>query len=290
MTYQNIEISNIERQVVTMSKLSIEEALSALAGELPGKVGYYVKDLDNGRVIARNEDAVFNPASTIKILLLCAAFDSARKGRFSLNERVAVDDAVKVGGCGVLSELMAGLNPTVGDLMKLMVILSDNTATNMLFDIVGGAEALDLYAQSWKLRESRLRRKMFDTEAAARGINNTATPFELALVLEGLANKTLMHPDDCEAAIAMLLRQQVNTKIPGKIVDRWEWYSGTNPVKVAHKTGEVEGVEHDIGIMYLPNRKKVVLAVMTEGNDNEKAIDFIRNLAGELVARLAPGI
>ena len=260
----------------------IKEKLLALKSSLPGKVGYYVKSLQSNAVISYNEDLVFNPASTIKLLLLCAVLNSARRGQFCLKDRITVNDDVKVGGCGVISELMAGLNPTVRDLLKLMVIISDNTATNMLFDVAGGATALEEYACSLGLKETRLRRKLFDTETEARGINNAATPFELSVILEGLANKTLMHPDDCEEAINMLMRQQLNNKLPSKVVSRMEWYAGTNTVKFAHKTGEQENIEHDVGIVFTP-KGKIVVAVMTEDVDNETAVDFIGNFAKEVV-------
>ena len=265
-----------------VSVKEIQEKILVLKSKLPGKIGYYAKDLSSNTVISYNENAAFDPASTIKLLLLCAVFSGARKGQFSLDDRITVSDSVKVGGCGVIFELAAGLNPTVRDLAKLMVVLSDNTATNMLFDIVGGAAVLEEYASSLGLKETWFRRKMFDSESALRGINNTATTFELCVILEGLANKTLMHPNDCEEAIGMLLRQQLNNKLPSKIVDRMEWYAGTNAIKFAHKTGEDEKIEHDAGIAFTA-RGEIIMAVMTENTDNEMAVDFIGSFAKEIV-------
>lgn len=262
-------------------KRRLENAINDLVGQLPGTVGYVAKSIKTNETFSLNEDRVFVPASTIKLPILCAAYDFARRGKVSLDQEIPVRREDKVGGNGVLKDLRDGLTMTLKDLMILMIIISDNTATNLVIDALGIDDIND-YFQEKGLLETKVERKMLDAEAKARGLENYISPRDLATVLEGLARKTLLHPEDCDDAIDVLLRQQVNTKMPLKLADRFEYIFNEFPIRVAHKTGDLMGIEHDVGIVFTP-KDEIVLVILTEETDNKKGIEFVADLSKLIV-------
>ena len=112
---------------------SIESAVSAVQA----RVGYATKHLETGRELGLRADEVFFLASTFKVPLLVALNKLVDAGRIDPNQRVELTDADRVPGSSVLKELAAGLNPTVHDLATLMIIVSDNTATDPVYGLVG---------------------------------------------------------------------------------------------------------------------------------------------------------
>lgn len=247
-----------------------------------GTISIVAKNLDSLESFAWNENIVFySPASTIKLPILCAAYYWARKGVISLDQKVTVHEKDRVGGCGVLFEFDEGLTPTLHDLMRIMIVVSDNMATNLVMETVG-KNRIQQFLVETGLDAIRAERKMLDPEGMRLGQINCVTARALAEILEGLANHTLLDPQDCEDAIEILLRQQINTKLPAKVIERWDLVFNRSTIRIAHKTGDMPEVEHDIGIIFMPNTK-FVLAVLTENIDNDLAIEFISDTAKDFV-------
>ena len=96
----------------------------------------------------------------------------------------------------------------------------------------------------------------------------------MADLMERLYKGTLLEQEDCLDAISILKKQQVNNKIPAQIIPRWDIILERSEIKVAHKTGDMPGIEHDVGIVYAPGCDFIV-SVMTENTDNDSAIEFI---------------
>lgn len=252
----------------------VEDRIAAIEGS----ISIVAKDLNGSDEFAWNEDAViYSPASTIKLPILCAAYYWARKGVISLNQKVVVREKDRVGGCGILFEFDEGLTPTLHDLMRIMIAISDNMATNLVMETVG-RERIRQFLEVAGLGVIRAERKMLDPEGMKLGQINCVTAKALAEILEGLVNRTLLDPRDCEDAISILLSQQINTKLPAKVIERWDLVFDRSAIKIAHKTGDMPGVEHDVGIVFMPNTK-FVLVVMTENIDNDLAIEFISDTA-----------
>ncbi len=248
---------------------------------LPGKIAVVARNPDTGEEFAWNGDQLFTPASTIKLPILCAAYYWAEKGVLSLEGRIMVREKDRVGGNGVLFEFAEGLEPKLRDLMTLMIVVSDNMATNLVMEAVG-TERIKGFLEKKGLGVIRAERKMLDPQGMKKGLVNCVTAGALAEILEGLARETLLDPEDCRDAVNILLRQQCNNKMPVKVIDRWDLIFKRNEVKIAHKTGDMPGIEHDIGIVYLP-RTKFVLVCLTEDVENEKAIGFISEVTGDFV-------
>ena len=302
-----------------MSHEAFREFVEKKTGSISGKVSVVAENILTGEAFAWNESAAFNPASTIKLPILCAAYHWAQKGQLDLNGHIALKASDKAGGFGILSELGEGLQLTLRDLMKLMIVISDNTATNMVIEAVGIGR-IKTFLEEHGLGEIRAERKMFDYDAIKKGFNNVVTGRSLAKNLKGLARGTLLAPEYCKEALDILLRQQCNNKMPAKIIDCRDLLTRQGPInnpaassgvcclgkvsdsgfntqdsaasrgvlnpsqtiKIAHKTGEMQGVEHDIGIVYTP-RSEFLFVFLAEDVNNKAAIELVQDLTQDFV-------
>lgn len=252
----------------------MEEQIAKKAANVPGHVGVVVKNLKSQKIFMLNERHIFNSASIIKLPILCAAYEASKNGLFKLNDRVEFTKGNVYGGNGLINQFAYGLKPTIRDCMVLMIVISDNTATNMVIDVLGGIDNLNSFCQRHGWKNTKVERKLFDPEAMAKGLNNYTSPCDMADLMERLYKGTLLEQEDCLDAISILKKQQVNNKIPAQIIPRWDIILERSEIKVAHKTGDMPGIEHDVGIVYAPGCDFIV-SVMTENTDNDSAIEFI---------------
>ena len=250
-------------------KANLERRLQGIAAGLDGVMGYAILDLTSGDRIGRLDRAVFPTASTIKLAIVYELFKQVDEGRVRLDQVLSLDRKSAVGGSGVLFYLGTP-SLSIRDYATLMVTLSDNTATNVLIDRLGMAE-IAKRMQQLGLPATKLRRRMMDSAAARRGDENVSTPAELVALLNAL--QTL--PD----AIALL-------KLPKENRLRKGLPSG---VESADKSGELEGVRVDAGIVFAKNRP-YILAVMTtylkDDDQGERAIIEMSRVAYEYFQRL----
>ena len=100
---------------------------------IPGTVGFYAEDLTTGEQLSYNADETFFTASTFKVPLLVGLFREIESGNIELLERVKLNEDMKVAGSGVLKEMVSGIELTIHDLAMLMIIVSDNTATDIIY-------------------------------------------------------------------------------------------------------------------------------------------------------------
>ncbi len=273
--------------------------MDAMIANLGGRVGLVVNDLKDGSATAHDEDAKFSAASIIKIPILwrlCADFES---GAISPHGEIVVRDAVKVGGTGILKEMHDGIVVTVMDLATLMIVVSDNTATNLIIDMVG-MDRVNRTMSSLGLRDSSLQRKMMDFEAKKAGRDNHISARDMALLLERLVTANGLGKEYCDLALNIMLRQQLNNKLPRGLLlcpacrkavkdyPQCPWcYEDLrkNPpagARLAHKTGELAGVEHDAGVLFLKERPIIIVVLTADLKNNEDGIRFIGDVAAEV--------
>ncbi len=246
----------------------LRQRIETELARLDGIWGVAVKNLVSGEETIINGDHCFSAASVIKVPIMLKLLQAADANQLSLDERLALTDAVKVPGCGVLKELVAGLSLSLWDLCTLMIIISDNTATNMLIDRLG-IEAINATLREFGIERSILRRRLFDRDAAARGLRNEVTPADMMKLVTALHQQSILTPASCERALHVMARQQMNHKIPQLI---------PHGVRIAHKTGEDDGITHDVGIVY--GSQPFVIAVMSERtSDTEVGCQLIARLA-----------
>lgn len=244
----------------------IQEKMAAL----PGHLGFYYKNLVTGYEFGFRDDEAFLAASVIKLPIFLNMLAKDAAGTLDLGSRIVVEESDKVPGCGALYLMTGPVETDIRSLCRLMIGISDNTATNRLIRHCT-IPALNEYFRSIGLEKTCLRRFLFDAKASSQGIENTICPKELGLVLEKLYRKALISQEADTEAMDVLLNQQICHKLEGKL---------DGIVPVAHKTGEDENLSNDVGIVFAPQPFVICFA----GHDTEVYPweDLIRRAAFDL--------
>lgn len=218
-----------------------------------GVLGVAAVDLANGHVFSYHGDAVFTQASSIKIPVLIEIFKAQRAGELRLSDRVMLLPRDMAGGSGTLAARLAkgeALTLTVEELVRHMIVESDNTAANKLIDMAG-MERVNRTLESLGLAHTRLRRKMMDDAAVERGDENVSTPLEMARLAALLYSGRIIDEKACREMLAVM--KQVKAAMRAAVPSRYE---------VAAKPGGVDGVRCETGIVYL-DRRPFALSVMS---------------------------
>ena len=238
--------------------------LEAIATRLDGVMGFVIVDLTSGERMERLPDEVFPLASTIKLAILYELFKQADEGRLNLDEIRPLDKRHIVGGSGVLLELTAPAM-SLRDYATLMVVVSDNTATNLLIETVGMANVTRRMSELG-LKTLLLRRKMIDLAAAERGDENVGTANDLARLLMVISRSEGLKKASSDGILAILRKSKPSALRDGV----------PSAVPVANKTGTLDGVEADAGIVYLAGRPYVFVALTTFLSSNVDGASAIR--------------
>ncbi|MGG1661159.1 serine hydrolase [Brevibacillus sp. NRS-1366] len=267
--------------------MSLQQKLEDVVRDVSGTFGVSVKHLQTGEAASMNEDQLFQLASTFKIPILAALYRDVEAGRLSLEQRVKINEEDQVPGSGVLQELHMGMEVTVKDLAMLMIIVSDNLATDQLLKLVG-TERVAAYMRELGLEQTHIHHSCWDLLSLSVGMvpqaysretleqilawefdpdsivfqadprNNAATPADMARLVEMIATKQVISESACGGMLDILFRQQFNSRLPYMLPDK---------AKVAHKTGTLGGVVNDVGIVYMPDNKGAFsIAVLSKDN------------------------
>lgn len=236
-----------------------KEILSRLSA-LPGRIAFYYKNLTTDESIVFHEGEPMMAASVIKLFILAEAYRQMASGRLDKDRLVTVQKERCVPSCGALTYMHDGLQVTVEDLYTLMIILSDNSATNYLIEILG-EEAVNEGIRALGFTTTTLNRRMYDEEKSARGIQNYITAAEVGELLTRMAQGTLISPEASADMVRILKDQRLNGKIPFYI------HAIPGHAAIAHKTGEDTGITHDAGIIFT---EKPFVAVFC-GNETDVA-------------------
>lgn len=250
------------------------EAIAREMGAIPGHLGFYYKNLETGLEYGVREDEAFLAASVIKLPLHLLILAEAAEGRIDTREKLLVEESDKVPVCGALTLFTGEVEADIATLCRLMISLSDNTATNRLIRHLG-IEAIAEGFAAMGLERTRIRRKLFDSEASKAGIQNTISPKEMGVLLEQIYRGGFVSGSVCKEALEILLQQQVDHKLNGKICGRAE---------IAHKTGEDDGLSNDVGIVYA--KQPFVVCFAGHDTDVYRWEDLMRRGTYELWAAL----
>lgn len=231
-----------------VANVELRDQIVRRSWDFSGEFGMFAKHLTTGECVGINEDALMPTASVIKIGVLCELYRQAGEGLVDLGERREVTPADWWGGSGVLKELAPGIAPTIADLARLMIIVSDNVATGMLVRLLG-RERINQTMRDWGLAQTELIWKM----ELGSDIRDYAlsTPRELAHLLELIATDAVLTPEACAAIRDHLSRQQYLDQIPRYLpYNPYAAYAGEpSLVSVANKTGFYPGVRADAAIV-----------------------------------------
>jgi len=250
-------------------------ALDRGAAALDGSAGFIAVAEDGTVLYERAADVAYPAASVIKIPILMTVHADAAEGRLSLDERLAVGKHMP--GTGVLGLIPGVTELTIRDHAMLMTAVSDNTATNRLMERVG-VDRIAERMREWGCERTKLQRKMFDFEAANRGLDNVASPRELAGLLLRLLRGELVDRATSDAVLKVLEATQDDALTRRYLPAR---------TRVAHKTGSLEKVRNDAAVIWA-ERPVVAVGMVNRVPDIRPARSLL-GLLGWLAYKSAGG-
>lgn len=254
-----------------------------IKGTLEGQRGTFAvafKDLSTGEELLINEHEAFHAASTMKTAVLVEAFNQADQGKLSLTDSITVKNSFASIVDGSPFRLdqgsdgdqeiyqMIGSKLPMQDLLYRMIILSSNLATNIVIEKIGAIQVTRTM-QSYGAQNLKVLRGVEDSKAYRKGLNNSTTAYDLMLVFSKIALGKSVSSKASEAMTSILLDQKFNEIIPANL---------PSDVRVAHKTGSITGVQHDSGIVMLPDGRRYVLVLLSKDLGDEAA--GIKAMAG----------
>ena len=228
--------------------------LNQMASQFDGVMAIAFRDLETNEQVAINADTLMPQASSIKVAVLVELLRQAQAGKLRLDERVEVRKAQFTGGGGVLQDFGDGTSAvSLRDLAALMIVVSDNMATNILIDRVGQMQ-VNAMLQSAGFERTRLMRKMIRPEEEKRGVENVSTAREMAGIFEQLYRGKLLDAERTGLALELLKNEKYEPTPMGRGLPAG--------VGLASKPGSLAGVRCESGIVLLEGRP-YVLSVMT---------------------------
>lgn len=231
------------------------------------KYSVFIKDLTTGEVCCINEKKVVPSASIIKLFIMAKAFELVNKGELDLNQRISIDKAERV-PYSIIYVLDEKNTYTLKDLITLMIIQSDNTATNKLIEMLGIGD-INRFISGLGFSDTVLERKMMDFQARKSGRDNYTSAEDVAKLLEFMYNGELISKNYSDMMLDILKLQLDSSMMRIDIEDE---------LVVAHKTGDLSNIKHDAGIVY-SGFKKYIFTMMTweAVSDN-----YARNIIGKI--------
>jgi beta-lactamase class A len=252
------------QQISPLARL--QSNIERITRSVNAKWGIYIKCIETGEEIAINADETMDTMSVIKIPLMVEVFRQIDAGKFALTDRVTLKDLEKRPGTGVIRSLDAGATLTIKDLITLMIIVSDNTATDMLFEKVGGAEPVNKLMQSYGLNTIKATgptevwfkaiaaepdRWKFHTEGKTPF--GLSSPRDLGKLLEKISKGEAVSKQASDQMLRIMRGQVYSSRLP-------KYVTGFG---VPHKTGDfLPYIGNDVGILESANRR-IVISVFT---------------------------
>lgn len=234
-----------------------------------GNVAVVVKNLTTNEEIKINEKLVFPSASTIKLAIMSELLSKVNEGRLNLDDTIELTKDMKTGGDGILKELNYGHKFTLEEIMTLMIIVSDNMATNILINLLG-MNSINETIQKIGLKSTKLQRKMMDSQASKEGRENLISADDLVHILELIYKGRNINEKYSELMISILKRQQVRGRLDLYLPEE---------VVIAHKTGDLDNLEHDAGIVYLPNKEYIICVLTNQTETNKEGREIIGKIS-----------
>ncbi len=217
-----------------------------------GKPSILIKDLKRSWLITVNPKTRIPSASIVKIPIMAACFYAVKEGKIALDDKVILKQKDKTGGSGILKNKRAGTTLTVERLIELMIVISDNTATNILIKLLG-FDYLNSCFNDFELFDTNLSRLIMDMSSRNKGIENYTTVDDMALLLEKIYKEKLINKNISFKCLEMLKMQRSKSRIPARL---------PKDAVIAHKTGLERGVCHDVGIVFTANGDFIICVLI----------------------------
>jgi beta-lactamase class A len=277
----------------------LEQRLRARIQGFTGTVSLYAKNLDSGAVVSVRGEEPVRTASTIKLPILCAVADAVARGQAKWTEMLTVRPGDKVRGSGVIgTEFSDGVQLPLSDVAHLMIVLSDNTATNMILERFG-ADAVNAYLDRIGIKTTRSLRKILRgnearTDDASLGWSaagklaenqkfglGRSRPRDMVVILEKLERGEIVSAEASKEILAVLGRCQDGNGIRRRV-------GGS---RVVNKSGALDALRSDVGIVYSA-RGRIAMAITVDGmtgvdwSPDNPGLLMIADLAKMLVGEL----
>src|SRR5215217_720707 len=272
------------------TRAQVERALDAIVDQAGGEIALAAVNLTTGEEIARNAERSMPTASVFKLPLLVEVFRQAEEGILDLNERVTLSAEDVVMGSGILRDFGPGLQPTLRDLAMMMVIVSDNSATNLLLDRVGGPQQVNATMRDLGLPSIVVHRRIVFGEMTTNSSLAGAAPRDLMRLMAMLARAELVSPAASREMLAILGRQRYLDQTPRFVAYRP--YAGDfgqpQPIRVHNKTGFIKGLRADTGLIAIDPDVQIAYSVVNDaGVDDtyhqEHPGDIVNGLVGRVL-------
>jgi beta-lactamase class A len=241
---------------------TLSEKIEAAVADFKGKVWIYAKNLDTGKYFSYRGDEQVRTASTIKVPIMAEAFRQVADGKLAWTDELIVTKEKKSGGSGILGEFSDNSKIDLRTAVHLMIVLSDNTATNLVLDRVT-SDAVNEYMAKLGLNDTLSMRKIGgggDSKAWLNDQRNRlfglgrSSPRDMVRLLEMIENGEIVSKEASTEMIAILKRQQYKDGIGRGVSDT---------MQVASKSGSLDRLRSDVGIIYT-RRGRIAIAITTD--------------------------
>jgi beta-lactamase class A len=247
-------------QARTSSSPALDVRVRAEISPFKGKVFLFAKNLDTGQTYSFNGDERVRTASTIKIAVMIEAFTRVSEGKAKWTDELVLTKAARYGGSGVLPELADGLRLTFRDCVNLMMVISDNTATNLVLDYLG-TDAVNSRMNSLGFKDTRIMRRVGGGGESREGKEpdnkrfglGATTPHEMVQILEKLDAGDIVSKTASKEMIDLMKREQVRFAIARTIPD----------VPMASKYGALDSLRSCVAIVY-SKQGRIAMAITVD--------------------------
>ena len=264
----SIAISSVSSQ--RPATQSLDARIRAEVTPFKGKVYLFAKNLDTGESYSYNGDERVKTASTIKIAVMIEAFARVAEGHARWTDELVLTKAARYGGSGVLPELADGLRLTLRDCVNLMMVVSDNTATNMVLDYLT-TDAVNARINALGFRDTRIMRRVGGGGESKEGKEpdnkrfglGATTPHEMVQILEKLDRGEIVSKEASKEMIDLMKREQVRYAIGRTIAD----------VPMASKYGALDRLRSCNAIVYSKHGKIAIGITVDDMPDVNWSVD-----------------
>lgn len=253
-----------------------------------GTIGIAARNFQTGEEIEINPDTIFPTASTFKTILLYELYRQVDQGKIDPTDRIIIEDRHRVPGSGVIQDLDAGASLTIRDVATLMMVISDNAGTDIIFNLLGkdaiqqavqdlgmtstsipmgtwgllcGLQNLDPHDPTLTYEAVKALLKGKDAPWDANAFketpdNDITTPRDMVRLHVAIENGEGLSDSGRESVLDIMKRQKLSERIPAHL---------PTGVVCAHKTGSLRGVRNDVGIVYALNGTSYALSILVKG-------------------------
>ncbi|HXG93954.1 MAG TPA: serine hydrolase [Blastocatellia bacterium] len=266
---------------IAQNNSSLDSRIRAEIAQFKGKVSLFAKNLDTGATCEYGADDRVRTASTIKVPIMVEAFARVAEGKAKWTDMLVLTKAARTSGSGVLNELSDGLRLTLRDAVTLMIIVSDNVATNMVLDALT-TDAVNARMDALGLKQTRVLRRVGGGGTSRAGEDpankpfglGVTTPREMVTLLEKIERGEVVSPAASKEMISIMKREQydegIGRTLPG--------------LEKATKVGALDKLRSDVGIVYT-KRGRIAMAITVD--DMPEVIWTVDNPGYLLISRLS---